>query len=117
MLKSHFPIFEILFKHYGCHYLKPSEKPFMMVDEFENFVYGAGIVNENFGSREASVCFNTAMMTSTDELNSDKHLKASFGEFLEAFARVCEKLSVAPTYEEGVRWIKSQLKYSLASPL
>ena len=117
LLKSHFPIFEILFKHYGCHYLKPSEKPFMMVDEFENFVYGAGIVNENFGSREASVCFNTAMMTSTDELNSDKHLKASFGEFLEAFARVCEKLSVAPTYEEGVRWIKSQLKYSLASPL
>jgi hypothetical protein len=82
----------------------------MMVDEFENFVYGAGIVNENFGSREASVCFNTAMMTSTDELNSDKHLKASFGEFLEAFARVCEKLSVAPTYEEGVRWMKSLIK-------
>ena len=46
LYKSHFPIFEVIFKTFGCHYLKPSDKPFMMVDEFESFVYAAGIVNE-----------------------------------------------------------------------
>jgi len=36
LFKSHFPIFDYLYKNYGCHYLKPSEKPFMMSDEFDN---------------------------------------------------------------------------------
>ena len=35
--KAHFPIFDYIYKNYGCHYLKPGDKPFMMVDEFEKF--------------------------------------------------------------------------------
>ena len=34
LLKSHYPLFDYIFKKYGCGYLKPGEKPFMMVDEF-----------------------------------------------------------------------------------
>lgn len=41
-------------------------------------------------------------MTQTDELNNDKHLKAFFVEFIEAFARICDKLSIAPLYDEEV---------------
>ena len=36
IFKAHFPIFDFLYKTFGCHYLKPGDKPFMMVDEFEN---------------------------------------------------------------------------------
>ena len=34
-----------------------------------------------------------------NELDKDKHLKANFVEFLEAFARVAEKLSLPPIEE------------------
>lgn len=36
------------------------------------------------------------MMIQVNELDKDKHLKANFVEFLEAFARVAEKLSLPP---------------------
>ena len=40
------------------------------------------------------------MMAQTDEINKDRHLKASFVEFLEAFARASEKLSLPPPFDE-----------------
>lgn len=41
-------------------------------------------------------------MTETDELNNDKHLKAFFVEFIEAFARVCDHLSLPPPFDDEV---------------
>jgi hypothetical protein len=104
LYKSHYPIFDKLYKNFGCHYLKPGDKPFMMVDEFENIFITAGLINDNFVGRDAYVSFNTAMMTQVDELNKDRHLKAVFVEFLEAFGRACEKMSLPPFPDENVRY-------------
>lgn len=42
------------------------------------------------------MCFNQAMYTYVDEVNEDKHLRMGFLEFLEAFARICDKASHSP---------------------
>lgn len=97
--KSHFPIFDALYRNFGCHHLKPGDKPFMMVDEFENIFLSAGQINDTFVSRDLTLCFNNAMMTQVNELDRDKHMKAVFVEFLEAFARACDKISMPPISE------------------
>ena len=104
--KAHFPIFDKLYKQFGCHYLKPGDKPFMMVDEFENIFVNAGLVNDNFVGRDCALSFNIAMQTMVDELNKDKHIKAVFVEFLEAFGRACDKMSLAPRREEDVYMLR-----------
>jgi hypothetical protein len=63
IFKSHLPIFEYIYKNFGCHYLKPSDKPFMMVDEFEKFFAFTGLVNDSFVQRDIYTSFNNAMMT------------------------------------------------------
>lgn len=68
----------------------------MMVDEFENIFVNAGLVNDTFVGRDCYLSFNIAMQTQVDELNKDKHIKAVFVEFLEAFGRACEKMSLGP---------------------
>jgi hypothetical protein len=40
------------------------------------------------------------MMTQVNELDKDRHLKAVFIEFLEAFGRACDKMSLHPVQEE-----------------
>jgi hypothetical protein len=77
----------------------------MMMDEFESIFVNAGLVNDNFVGRDIYISFNTAMQTQVDELNKDKHLKAVFVEFLEAFGRACDKMSLGPLPEEEV-WIE-----------
>jgi hypothetical protein len=61
--KSHFPILDYLYKKFGCHYLKPGDKPFMMVDEFESIFVQAGLINDSFVGRDCYISFCTAMMT------------------------------------------------------
>ena len=69
---------------------------FMTVDEFENFIFTVPLVNDIFTQREASVCFNLAMMTQVNELENERHLRATMIEFLEAFCRVCQIASFEP---------------------
>ena len=70
----------------------------MMVDEFQRFFVQTGLISNTFVEREIFICFNSAMMTQVDEVTKEKHIKATFIEFLEAFARACEKLSLPPYY-------------------
>mmetsp|Transcript_1188 Transcript_1188/g.731 ORF Transcript_1188/g.731 Transcript_1188/m.731 type:complete len:248 (+) Transcript_1188:1537-2280(+) len=102
VFKAHFPIFDKLYKEFGQHYLKPGDKPFMMMDEFENLMQSSGFVNDTFAQRDIYLSFNTAMMTQVNELDKDRHIKAVFIEFLEAYARACEKLSLPPAPEEDL---------------
>lgn len=37
-----------------------------------------------------------------NEIDKDRHLKAVFIEFLEAFARACDKMSLSPLPDEDV---------------
>ena len=102
LYKSHFPIFDYLFKTFGGHHMKPGDKFFMEANEFEELWQVSGLINDDFGSRDAIVSFNLAMMTQVNEIEKDRHIKANMIEFLEAFARACEKRSLAPPTEEEV---------------
>lgn len=103
LYKSHFPILDFLFKRYGMKYMKPGDlRPFMMADEFEQLIMLCGFLGDELGTRDISVAFTQSMMTQVDEINIDKHIKAYFVEFLEAFARICDKLSIPEVYDEEV---------------
>lgn len=60
------------------------------------------MINDYFVSRDCNLSFNGAMMTQVNELDKDRHLKAIFIEFLEAFARACEKMALPPPLDEDV---------------
>lgn len=100
LLKSHYPLFDYIFKHYGCGYLKPGEKPFMMVDEFQKFFVTTGLISNTFVERDIFISYNNAMMTQVDEISKEKHIKGNLIEFIEAFCRACEKLSLPPLNDD-----------------
>ena len=54
------------------------------------------IADELCNQRDIPLCFNLAMFTQVDELNKERHLKASFTEFLEAIVRIIDKASLEP---------------------
>jgi len=66
------------------------------MDELEDMMQCAGMVNDTFAQRDINFSFNASMMTQVNELDKDRHIKANFTEFLEAYARCCEKLSLGP---------------------
>lgn len=96
LYKSHLPIWEHLFNSFGGRNKKPGERHYIMVDEFDTMWQYSGLVNDDFGARDAFTFFNAAMMTQIDELESDKHVKASFVEFLEMIGRCAEKIAFPP---------------------
>ena len=61
----------------------------------------AGVVNESFGNKEISIQFNLAMMTQPNEIENDRHMMMFFPEFVEAIARVADKLSIRDEEEES----------------
>lgn len=70
---------------------------FMANDEFEKMMSDAGLMDGNFGSRDAVTVFNLSMMTQVNELDYDRHLQGSYLEFLEAMARAADKISMPPS--------------------
>ena len=85
-----------VYENYGGTDLIPGQKLVMNVSEFENFAYSLPLVNDIFVQRDAAICFNLAMMTQINEIDSDRHLNSTFIEFLEAFCRCAEKASFPP---------------------
>ena len=67
--------------------MKPGDQLFMTTDEFEQLFADSNLINDNLYSRDIAVHFNMAMLTQVDELNKDRHLRMTYKEFLEAFAR------------------------------
>lgn len=74
----------------------------MMSDEFDNLMQASGLINDNFVSRDSVLSFNAAMMVQVNEIDKDRHLKAVFIEFLEAFSRACDKMSLPAQPDEDV---------------
>ncbi|CAI2379577.1 unnamed protein product [Moneuplotes crassus] len=96
LYKFHIKLLQEVYNNYSGRFKKPGEQTFMSLVEFENLWEHSGLQNDNFANRDVYVCFNLAMQTRVDELTSDKHLKMSFVEFLEAVARVANYLSIPP---------------------
>lgn len=78
---------DIIYNKFSGKKKKPGEKNFMSLEEFLFFCKSANIYSENFVERDVQLAFNMSMMTSIDEIESEKIYKMIFVEFLEAVAR------------------------------
>ncbi|CAD8082483.1 unnamed protein product [Paramecium sonneborni] len=72
------------------------------IKEFREFckLYTNDILSE----KQVTVIFNYSMQTQADEVTQDRFLRMTFYEFLEALARVAEKISPAPIGEDASVW-------------
>jgi len=89
---KHLKLMEYLFKAYSGARAKPGKAPFMALEEFRAFVMDFGL-EEFMISAEIPECYNEAMMTQIDEVDSERCAEMSFVEFLEAFARIADHVS------------------------
>ena len=64
----------------------------MSLAEFINLVTISGVVDDNFGAREIGTIFNLSMMTQVDEIKKERHCRMNFSEYLEAIARVADRV-------------------------
>ena len=65
-----------MYDTFGGHHRKPSEKMFMMADEFEQFALSVGLANDLCVNRDVVYCFNLSFLTQVDEINNERHTKA-----------------------------------------
>lgn len=96
LYKFHMKLLQEVYNNYSGGLKKPGEENYMAASEFQKIWEDSNLQNERFANRDINVCFNLAMQTRVDEINSDKHLKMSFIEFLEALARAANYLSYPP---------------------
>ena len=87
-----------LYAKYSGKLALPGSQRFMSLEEFVQMVSEAGVVDDNFGTREIGPMFNLAMMTQKNELDYDRHFNMTMPEFIEAIARVADKLSHLPDF-------------------
>jgi hypothetical protein len=66
------------------------------MNEFIDLVTKSGVIDDNFGAREIGVLFGLAMMTQIDEISKERNYQMQFLEFLEAFARVADRVMINP---------------------
>lgn len=90
VFKAYLPILQLIFHTNSRLQVKPGQKPFMSLSEFQLICASAGLLNETFASRDIDFCFNLSMMTQVDEVNNERHYQMSLVEFLEALGRVAE---------------------------
>ena len=84
--------------------MKPGQKPFMSLEEFQKLCFDAELVGDNCAERDLSLFFNLAMMTQIDEVTKDRHFQMQFVEFIEAITRVAWQAKIKePTKEHEVQ--------------
>lgn len=87
-----------VYSKYTGKYAMPGQPKFMSLDEFEELINTAGIVDETFGNRDIGPMFNLSMMSQKNELDFDRHFNMTVVEFTEAVSRVANKLIHLPDY-------------------
>jgi hypothetical protein len=81
-----------IYRVYSGREVLPNEEMNMSMSEFIDLVTATKVVDDNFGAREIGILFNLSMMTQVDEINRARHIKMYFVEFLEAIARVADRV-------------------------
>lgn len=66
----------------------------MTLDEFDLFIQTAGLINDMLNQRDIVIHFSYAMMCQVNEIDQERHLQATYIEFLEAFSRACDQASI-----------------------
>ena len=90
VFKAYFPIVQAVYKANSKKNVKPGQKPFMCLEEFQEICANAHLLTDTFTTREIDICFNLAMMTQVNELDYDRHFQMNFVEFLEALGRAAD---------------------------
>ena len=90
VLKANRHLLKNVYGKYSVKKVKPGQKPFMCLSEFESIVVGADLINDTFTVREICLSFNLGMMTQVQELEFDRQYQMNFVEFLESFSRVAD---------------------------
>jgi len=85
----HLKLLEYLYNNYIGLRTKPGKQPFMSLEEFRNLVTDFEL-DKVIPSSEIPLCYNLAMMTQVDEIDSERCAEMSFVEFMEAFAHVAD---------------------------
>jgi NLR family CARD domain-containing protein 3 len=95
-------ILKKLFESYSGKYSKPSKPRFMSIEEFITLITESGALRYEVGHGNSVIGsqFNLAMMTHVDEINSNKHIQMFYYEFLEAIARVANKIKIFPNIDK-----------------
>jgi NLR family CARD domain-containing protein 3 len=96
VIKSYLPVFKEIYKDYSKEKVKPSETPFMCLEEFQRLVKLAGFESDKCGERDSLLSFRYAMQTQVDELNNKRITEMKFVEFIEAIARLLDIYSPPP---------------------
>lgn len=96
VLKLYKAVLENVYLKYSVKKKKPGQKNFMCLDELSDICKHCNLYDENFVERDMQLAFNLSMMTQFDELSNDRIFQMTFIEFLEAFARIADKLSPCP---------------------
>jgi len=114
LYKFHMKLFQEVYKNYSGTLKLPGEENYMGASEFEKIWTDSKLQNDRFANRDMNVCFNLAMQTRVDEYNAYRHIKMTFIEFLEAFARAADYLSYPPAsvsiHEEYLRTNTNELE-------
>ncbi|CAG9323140.1 unnamed protein product [Blepharisma stoltei] len=106
VLKANVSLLKAVYAKYSKLKVKPGQKPFMCLQEFDGICIEGQLLTETFTARETNMAFNLAMMTQPNELDYDRHLQMSFIEFLEAISRVAD-MAKLPDPESGERSTES----------
>ena len=93
--KAYMPVIKMIYDQYSGRHSHPGTTPFMALDEFYDLIAALEVCNDSFGAREIGIHFNLSKQTEINELNSRKHLQMQFIEFIEATARIAEKVNIS----------------------
>jgi len=74
----------------------------MSLEEFTVFVYS--IADKNFPKGDIPLYFNLSITNQVNEIDSGRHYKMEFKEFIEAMCRVVDKLSPHPPNDNLEDW-------------
>eukprot|EP00357_Protocruzia_adherens_P018951 CAMPEP_0115001676 /NCGR_PEP_ID=MMETSP0216-20121206/17531_1 /TAXON_ID=223996 /ORGANISM="Protocruzia adherens, Strain Boccale" /LENGTH=225 /DNA_ID=CAMNT_0002367083 /DNA_START=124 /DNA_END=802 /DNA_ORIENTATION=+ len=87
VLKNYLPVLQNVYRRYSGRYTLPSHARFMSLEEFQQLMTDADLLDENFVAREIDVSFALSMMTRVDELDTKKYIEMQFIEYIEAISR------------------------------
>ena len=95
--KYHDTLIKLFEKHSGK-YTKPGNPVGMSIEEFIEVVTDSSITvtEPGIGNSELGSQFSMAMSTQINELDSDRHFQMQLEEFVEAIARVADKVNNFP---------------------
>ena len=92
MIKSNKDVLLDLYNNFA-ESINPGEPKVMRLGSFTEMIIKSNVIHdETFGERDIGTMVNLAMMTQINEIHSSRHLNMQFIEFVEAIARIADKV-------------------------